>query len=486
MGLVALLEAPKDRDRVGHGRFADEHRLEAPLERGILLDVLPVLVQRRRADRAQLTAREHRLQQVARRDRALGRARPDDGVELVDEEDDLALGGGDLGEHRLEALLELAAILRARDQRADVERPDALALQPLGNIAGDDPLRKPLGDRRLADAWLADEDRVVLRAPREHLDRPPDLLVTADDGVELARLGERRQVAPVLLERLVGALGILARDPLPAAHLLERGEQGVARDEVEGEQQMLDGDVLVTERLRLVERAREHALNRPPCLGGCGTTAADGRLRAQARLRLGAQRRGVGAGALDERARKLLVEQGEREMVLGELGVAEPSRELLGRADGLAALHCQLGEVHGWFLLLSPRWGLRLVVQDDVPAVLPVGRANLVAELALSLLHAVAEPAQLVLEPQHVLDAGEIEAELGGEPLDQPEPLHVGLRVEPCASRCPRRAHEPFRLVHPQRLRVEARELGGDGDHEERSVGHENAPFRGCSLDTCR
>ena len=72
-------------------RLADVHRREAPLERRVLLDVLAVLVERRRADAAQLAAREQRLQQVRRVDRALGRARADDRVQLVDEEDDAAV-----------------------------------------------------------------------------------------------------------------------------------------------------------------------------------------------------------------------------------------------------------------------------------------------------------------------------------------------------------------------------------------------------------
>ncbi len=116
----------------------------------------------------------------------------------------------DLGQDRLQPLLELAAVLRAREQGADVERPHPLALQSFWNVAGDDPLREALGDRRLADAGVADQHRVVLRPAREHLDHAADLLVAADDRVELSLLGELRQVAAELLERLVGALGILA------------------------------------------------------------------------------------------------------------------------------------------------------------------------------------------------------------------------------------------------------------------------------------
>ena len=72
------------------------------------------------------------------------------------------------------------------DQRAQVERDDPLVLQALRHVAAHDPLGQPLGDRRLADAGLADQDRVVLRPAREDLDDAPDLLVAADDRVELA------------------------------------------------------------------------------------------------------------------------------------------------------------------------------------------------------------------------------------------------------------------------------------------------------------
>ena len=98
--LVALLEPTQDRDRVRDRRLADEDRLEPPLERRVLLDVLAVLVQRRRSDGAQLAAREHRLQQVGRVDRALGGARADDRVQLVDEEDDVARRVLDLAQAR--------------------------------------------------------------------------------------------------------------------------------------------------------------------------------------------------------------------------------------------------------------------------------------------------------------------------------------------------------------------------------------------------
>ncbi len=103
---------------------------------------------------------------------------------------------------------------------ADVERDQPLVLQALGHVTVGDARREALDDGGLADAGLADQDRVVLAAARQHLDAAADLLVTADDRVDLAALGERGEVLAVLLERGELLLGVLVGDPVRAAHVL--------------------------------------------------------------------------------------------------------------------------------------------------------------------------------------------------------------------------------------------------------------------------
>ena len=75
--------------------------------------MLAVLVERGRPDTTELAARKHWLEHVAGIDGALGGAGAHDRVQLVDEEDDAALARLDLRQHGLEALFELAAVLRA-------------------------------------------------------------------------------------------------------------------------------------------------------------------------------------------------------------------------------------------------------------------------------------------------------------------------------------------------------------------------------------
>jgi hypothetical protein len=89
--LETFAQTPQDRDRVLDRWLVDEHGLKPPLERSVLLDVLAVLVKSGRADHVQLAAGQHRLEHVARVHGALGRARADHRVQLIDEEKDATL-----------------------------------------------------------------------------------------------------------------------------------------------------------------------------------------------------------------------------------------------------------------------------------------------------------------------------------------------------------------------------------------------------------
>src|SRR6185437_7744623 len=271
--LVAVAQALQDLDGVRDRRLRDLDGLEAALEGGVLLQVLAVLVERRGADRLQLTASQHRLEYGRGIDRAFRRARTDERVDLVDEQDDVA-ARADLLEYLLQALLEVTAVARARDERAEVERVQLLVLDRLGHLALHDLLREPLDHRGLADARRADEDRVVLGAPRKHLHDPLDFLLAADHRVELALAGALGQVTAELVEhqrrrrrglgrparggrRLLALVTVqqlddLLADPVEVGTELHQdlGGDAVAFPD-QAEQDVLSPDVVVTELQRL-------------------------------------------------------------------------------------------------------------------------------------------------------------------------------------------------------------------------------------------
>ncbi len=97
-----------------------------------------------------------------------------------------------LGDHRFQALLEIAAVLGAGDQRAHVERVDGAVGEHLGHLALDDQARQPFGDRGLADAGLADVQRIVLAAAAQDLDGALDLELAADQRIDAPFLRHAR------------------------------------------------------------------------------------------------------------------------------------------------------------------------------------------------------------------------------------------------------------------------------------------------------
>ena len=203
--LVVLLhrtDQPAQHDRCGRDiRLADHDRLEAPGQRRVLLNILPVLRPRRRGDGAQRSARERWLQQIGRVARSGLSAGPDQRMRLVDEEDDRRRRGLHLVDDRPEPLLELALHRRARLHEADVENAELDPFERRRNVARRDALREAFDDSRLADARFASQDRIVLPPTHEHVDDLADFVVAAEDGVHLSPLSLGCEILAEPVER---------------------------------------------------------------------------------------------------------------------------------------------------------------------------------------------------------------------------------------------------------------------------------------------
>jgi hypothetical protein len=113
--------------------------------------VLAVLVERGGADGLQLAAGQHRLEDAGGVDRALGGTRTDEGVDLVDEQDDVA-AGADLLETFFRRSSKSPRYRGAGDQGAEVERVELLVLERLGHLA-------------LTIAWARPSTTAVLPTP---------------------------------------------------------------------------------------------------------------------------------------------------------------------------------------------------------------------------------------------------------------------------------------------------------------------------------
>ena len=106
-------------------------------------------------------------------------------MDLVDEQD-RALFALELRQYVLQALLEITAILGAREQSTQVQGVDGRVLEDFRHLAVDDLLRQALGNSGFTDAGLADVQRIVLTPAAKDLHGPLDFVVTAYERIDLA------------------------------------------------------------------------------------------------------------------------------------------------------------------------------------------------------------------------------------------------------------------------------------------------------------
>jgi hypothetical protein len=229
MGFVAVAQTLEDFDRFLLRRRVDDDLLETALQGAVLFDVFAVFIERGGADALDFAAGQGGLEHVAGVNGAFGAAGADQGVQLVDEQDGV-LGASDFIHDRLDALFELAAVLGARDHHGQVEHDDALVAEELGNVAVDDHLGQAFDDGGLADAGLAQQHGIVFGAAAEDLDDALDLVVPADDRVELVLPGQLGQVAAEAIQGGRFTFALLAAGAAAFAGSLAAGFQIVSQE----------------------------------------------------------------------------------------------------------------------------------------------------------------------------------------------------------------------------------------------------------------
>ena len=109
---------------VGRGRFND-NLLETAFECAVFFDVFAILVERGGADALNLASGKRRLEQVGSIHRARSVAGTNNGVNLIDEEDDVGVFR-QLVDYSLDAFLKLSTIFGSGNQRRHVERKNSL------------------------------------------------------------------------------------------------------------------------------------------------------------------------------------------------------------------------------------------------------------------------------------------------------------------------------------------------------------------------
>ena len=263
--LIAFLETTENGNGILDSRFCNHDRLETAFKGGIFFNVFPVFVERGCADTVELTSGQHGLEEVACIHGTFCLAGADDGVKLIDKQDDLAFALFDLCQNGLETLFELTTEFGACNQAAHIEGEDGAVFQGIRHVTADNPLGKAFRDGGFADTRFTDENRVILGLTGKNPDHISDFAVTPDHRVQLVLTREIHEVLAVLFQGIIGAFWIVGRHAGCAADRGEYFQEGVLvvsdilqdlahvviRTRTDRHPQMLDGDIFVLHLLGL-------------------------------------------------------------------------------------------------------------------------------------------------------------------------------------------------------------------------------------------
>ena len=343
--VVVLLETglQPTQDLVGFlgRRLGDVDLLEASRQCSIFLEDTAILLIGGGTDTLHLPGSQHRLDQV----RGVhyptgGRAGTDDGVDLVDEQDRVSFLA-QLRQDRLQALLEIAAILGAGHHRAQIQRVDGGVAQHLRHLAVDDHLRQSFGDGGLADPGFTDEQGIVLAPPAQDLNGAFDLIAPADQRVDTPLPRQFVQVAGEVFQRLgvlvfgallalrrggvllVGYLGNPVRDEIhhvqPADFLLfEKIDRLRFLLAENSHQHVSAGDLLVAGGLDMQHRPLQHPLETQGRLRLARVIGPQqGGMIANERLQVPFQLIHMGAAGPQHFRRSGIVQQGQQQVLHG-------------------------------------------------------------------------------------------------------------------------------------------------------------------------
>ena len=139
-------------------------------------------------------------------------------MQFIDKENDFSFALLYFGKNGFQPLFEFAAVFRARNERAQIERKELSVLQRLRNVPFHDTDCQPFCDSRFTYAGFTDKHGVVFCLSRKNTDHVSDLGIPSDDGIEFMLARPLHQIDAVFVEHVIGVLGIIVGNAHVAAH----------------------------------------------------------------------------------------------------------------------------------------------------------------------------------------------------------------------------------------------------------------------------
>mmetsp|Transcript_26776 Transcript_26776/g.58372 ORF Transcript_26776/g.58372 Transcript_26776/m.58372 type:complete len:1072 (-) Transcript_26776:90-3305(-) len=358
VSLVALAQTLQNLEGLIDGGLRHVHWLETALQRRVLLNVLAVLIKGGGTNALQLATSQGGLQDVGCINGTLSGTSSDQGVHLINHQNDVVVLL-DLIHELLQTLLKLTTVLGTGNQQTHVKGDDLLALNGLRHVTVADLLGQTLSHGGLAHTRLTDKARVVLGTTTQNLDHTLNLLLAAHHGIQLALGSLLGEVSTVLLQggHLVGASSLSTTnasthsllaltnhaDDLGAnlGRISTKGLQHARSNALtltqEAQQDVLSANVVVTKLASLLQGHLQHPLS----------TRGEWNLHSHKTTATANNFLNLHAGVLQVHTHALqhlcsnasaLADQAQQKLLSAHKVVAQPARLLLCKHDHLDGL----------------------------------------------------------------------------------------------------------------------------------------------------
>ena len=184
---------------VGKIRSVNRDFLEPSVKRSVLFDNLPEFFRSGGSYALDFTSCERRFQHIGRIQAPACSSRTYNGVEFVDEKDDVRIVGYVLY-YALEAFLKVSSVFRPGHYGSDVQRDNPLPEHLSWYRTFGYPQGNSLDNRRFSHTRFPDQHRVVLLSPAEDLNDPFHLLLPSHNRVQPPFNGRSCQIISEILD----------------------------------------------------------------------------------------------------------------------------------------------------------------------------------------------------------------------------------------------------------------------------------------------
>ena len=232
-GFISILDPVKDVQRFLFAGGDHLNRLKTPFQGTVLLNGPPEFIRRSGSETLDLTSGQSWFENVGGIQGAFRRSRPHQGVEFINEDDEVGVLH-ELLDDGFESLFELSTVLGTGYDQRDIEGQQPLVTEHGGNIPIHNLLGQPFDDGRLSDTRLSNQDRIVLGPATQdlndsfHFGLPPDQWIQGSRNCRIGQIAaELGQDQPLLGLARDSPFGQVARQFVadlgnPKAFLVEK------------------------------------------------------------------------------------------------------------------------------------------------------------------------------------------------------------------------------------------------------------------------